>query len=161
MKVYAQSKAGKKYPGTLDDWGQYIVKGIPASNQEYTLVVETPSHLKSYTIFVPGKEKDGTLLGQNIRIRPNMNLAGDINKDKVIDIKDIQEVVDAYGIKDNSLVKENINQDGIVDELDVRYVEKNFLTKGPDAPSNKVPKEKIGNKGLEYFLRLIGLETNQ
>lgn len=44
-------KLGKNIP-TLDDWGQYIVKGIPASNQEYTLVVETPSHLKSYTNFV-------------------------------------------------------------------------------------------------------------
>lgn len=161
VKVYAQSKAGKKYSGTLDDWGQFSIKGIPASNQEYTLVVETPSHLKSHTNFVPGKEKDGTLLGQNIRLRPNLNLAGDINKDKVIDIKDIQEVVDAYGIKDKSIIKEDINQDGTVDEFDVRYVEKNFLTKGPDAPVNKVPKEKIGNKGLEYFLRLIGLETNQ
>ncbi|MGE6257194.1 S8 family serine peptidase [Heyndrickxia sporothermodurans] len=159
IKVYVQSRAGKKYPGTLDDWGQFTVRGVPASNQEYTLVVETPSHLKSYTNFTPGKDKDGELLGQFIRILPNKNFAGDINGDKVVDIKDIQLVVDAYGIKDKSIVKEDINQDGVVDEKDVRLVEKNFLTKGPDAPENKQPKEKIGNKGIEYFLRLIGLET--
>jgi len=159
IKVYAQSRTGQKYTGTLDDWGQFEIKGIPATNQEYTLVVDAPSHLKSYTNFIPGKEKDGTLIGQYIRVRPNLNLAGDINGDKVIDIKDIQLVVDAYGTKDKSIVKEDINQDGVVDETDVRFVEKNFLASGPDAPSNKQPKEKIGNKGLDYFLRLIGLET--
>lgn len=159
IKVYAQSRSGQKFNGTIDQYGQFTITNIPASDQEYTVVIDAPSHLKSFTTIIPGKEKDGSLSGQRIRIIPAQNLAGDINGDKVIDIKDIQLVVDAYGIKDKSIVKEDINQDGIVDEKDVRFIEKNFLSKGPDAPANKVPKEKIGNKGIEYFLRLIGLEA--
>ena len=83
-----------------------------------------------------------------------------MNGDKMIDILDIQSVVDAYGTKDTSIVPQDLNQDGVVDETDIRFVEKNFLTKGPDAPADKQPKESLGNgkKGLEYFLRLIGLE---
>ncbi|MEA1855428.1 S8 family serine peptidase [Cytobacillus sp. OWB-43] len=156
IKVYAQTRSGKNYKGTLDDHGQFTVKGIPASSQDYTLVIEAPGHLKSATTFVPGKKIDGELFGQHQTIRPKLGLAGDVNGDKVIDIKDIRKIVDAYEDEDTSKRKEDINQDGIVDELDIRITEKNFLTKGPDAES-KQPKEKIGNKDLEYFLRLIGL----
>ncbi|USK33344.1 hypothetical protein LIT25_22945 [Bacillus sp. F19] len=58
---------------------------------------------------------------------------------------------------------QDINQDGVVNEIDIRCVEKNFLMKGPDAPADKQPKETLGNsmKGLNCFLRLVGLEPKQ
>ncbi|MDQ0270070.1 S8 family serine peptidase [Cytobacillus purgationiresistens] len=157
INLYAQTRSGKKYKGTIDSYGQFQVKGIPASSQEYTLVIEAPGHLKSSSTFIPGKMVDGELIGQLQRVRPALGLAGDVNGDKVIDIKDIRDAVDAYGDEDSSMKKEDINQDGKVDEADIRLIEKNFLAKGPDA-GNKEPKETIGKKDLEYFLRLIELE---
>ncbi|MFJ7936298.1 S8 family serine peptidase [Sporosarcina sp. NPDC096371] len=160
-QVYALSRGGKKYPGTINKNGSFEINGIPASDQEYTAVFEVPGHLKVMKKFIPGyHDAKGELRGQFIRMGQR-SLAGDVNGDKMIDIRDIQSVVDAYGTKDSSIVPQDLNQDGVVDEADVRLIEKNFLTKGPDAPADKQPKEKIGNKGLEYFLRLIGLEVKQ
>ncbi|MGG3911784.1 S8 family serine peptidase [Peribacillus simplex] len=156
-QVYALSRSGKKYPGTIDKSGKFTVNDIPASDQVYTAVFDVPGHLKVMKKFIPGYHEKGELRGQFLRIGQR-SLAGDVNGDKMIDILDIQSVVDAYGTKDSSIVPQDLNQDGVVDETDIRFVEKNFLTKGPDAPADKQPKEKIGKKGLEYFLRLIGLE---
>jgi subtilisin family serine protease len=162
-QVYALSKSGEKYPGTIDVRGKFTVNDIPASDQVYTAVFDVPGHLKVMKKFIPGyHDANGELRGQFLRIGQR-SLAGDVNGDKMIDILDIQSVVDAYGTKDTSIVPQDLNQDGVVDETDVRLIEKNFLTKGPDAPANKQPKESLGNgkKGLEYFLRLIGLEPKQ
>ncbi|MFJ7936294.1 S8 family serine peptidase [Sporosarcina sp. NPDC096371] len=159
-QVYALSRSGKKYKGTISKTGTYTINGIPASDQEYTAVFDVPGHLNAMQKFIPGYDAKGELRGQSFFFS-KQSIAGDVNGDKVIDILDIQSVVDAYGTKDTSIVKQDINQDGVVDEADVRLIEKNFLTKGPDAPADKQPKEKIGNKGLEYFLRLIGLEVKQ
>ncbi|MFC9600495.1 S8 family serine peptidase [Peribacillus butanolivorans] len=157
-QVYALSRSGKKYPGTIAKNGAIKINDIPASDQVYTAVFEVPGHLKAMKKFIPGyHDANGELRGQFLRIGQR-SLAGDVNGDKMIDILDIQSVVDAYGTKDSSIVPQDINQDGEVNETDIRFVEKNFLTKGPDAPADKQPKEKIGKKGLEYFLRLIGLE---
>lgn len=160
-KAYALSRSGKKYLGTIDSYGEFLIKNLPASNQEFTVVVEVPGHLKSMLNFVPGYPVDGEIRGQAFTFSSFESFAGDINGDKMIDIKDIQSVVDAYGDKNTSKIKEDINQDGIVDETDVRLIEKNFLKKGPDASLSAQPKEKIGNKGIEYFLRLIGLELKE
>lgn len=160
-QVYALSRSGKKYPGTIAKNGAITINDIPASDQVYTAVFEVPGHLKAMKKFIPGyHDANGELRGQFLRIGQR-SLAGDVNGDKMIDILDIQSVVDAYGTKDSSIVPQDINQDGEVNETDIRFVEKNFLTKGPDAPADKQPKEKIGKKGLEYFLRLIGLEPKQ
>jgi len=160
-QVYALSRSGKKYKGTIKRNASFEINGIPASDQVYTAVFEVPGHLKVMKKFIPGyHDENGELRGQFLRIGQR-SLAGDVNGDKMIDILDIQSVVDAYGTKDSSIVRQDINQDGVVDETDVRLIETNFLTKGPDAPDNKQPKEKIGKKGLEYFLRLIGLEVKQ
>ncbi|USK31986.1 S8 family serine peptidase [Bacillus sp. F19] len=160
-QVYALSRSGKKYPGTIDKSGKFTVNDIPASDQVYTAVFDVPGHLKVMKKFIPGyHDANGELRGQFLRIGQR-SLAGDVNGDKMIDILDIQSVVDAYGTKDTSIVPQDLNQDGVVDEADVRLIETNFLTKGPDAPANKQPKEKIGKKGLEYFLRLVGLEPKQ
>ena len=85
-------------------------------------------------------------------------VAGDVNQDAMIDINDVIQAVAFYG-KENK--KADINQDGIVNETDIRFIEKNFLKVGPDVPKNKKPKEKLGNKGLEDFLRAIGLEPKK
>ncbi|PEJ52239.1 hypothetical protein CN692_22045 [Bacillus sp. AFS002410] len=79
-----------------------------------------------------------------------------MNKDRVIDIRDVHSVANTYGT--NTPVKEDINQDRSVNETDIRFVEKNFLRIGHDAQNNKQPKETLNKKRLTDFLHELGLE---
>ncbi|EEK71115.1 Peptidase Vpr; Serine peptidase; MEROPS family S08A [Bacillus mycoides] len=159
-QVYAMSPKGKKYQGTIDSRGEYTIKGIPASNEAYTVVFDVPGHLKAMKKFIPGYSVNGEMRGQHVGVRAK-NLAGDVNGDRLIDIRDMQSVVDVYGKKDASILPQDLNQDGVVDEKDVRFVEKNFLQKEVGVPEVVKPKEKIGKKGLTDFLRQIGLEPKK
>ncbi|WP_369902126.1 S8 family serine peptidase [Bacillus manliponensis] len=156
-KVYAMSQSGKKYKGTIDSKGRYTINGIPASTEAYTVVMDVPGHLKAMKKFIPGYAVNGEMRGQYIRLGAK-GLAGDVNGDRLIDIRDMQSVVNVYGKKDASIVPQDINQDGVVDETDVRFIEKNFLQKEVGVPEVVKPKETVGKKGLEDFLRQIGLE---
>ncbi|MGG0186698.1 S8 family serine peptidase [Bacillus rhizoplanae] len=156
-QVYAISQSGKKYKGTIDEKGFYTINGIPASTEVYTVVFDVPGHLKAMKKFIPGYSVDGEMRGQYVRVGAK-NLAGDVNGDRLIDIRDMQSVAEVYGKKDASIVPQDINQDGVVDETDVRYIEKNFLQKEVGVPEAVKPKETIGKKGLADFLRQIGLD---
>lgn len=159
-QVYAMSPKGKKYQGTIDSTGAYTIKGIPASMEAYTFVIDVPGHLKAMKKFIPGYSVNGEMRGQHMRLVAK-NLAGDVNGDRLIDIRDMQSVVDVYGKKDASISPQDLNQDGVVDEKDVRFIEKNFLQKEVGVPEVVKPKETIGKKGLADFLRQIGLEPKK
>ena len=90
-----------------------------------------------------------------------MSLAGDVNSDSLIDIKDVRDIVEYYGKENPEIQTYDLNQDGVVNETDVRFIEKNFLTKGPDAPKGKSPKETNGKKDLTYYLNMMGLEPTE
>ncbi|OFD54286.1 peptidase S8 [Bacillus mycoides] len=156
-QVYVLSPKGKKYKGTIDSKGAYTINGIPASTEAHTVVVDVPGHLKAMKKFIPGYSVNGEVHGQYFRLGTK-GLAGDVNGDRLIDIRDMQSVVDVYGKKDASILPQDLNQDGVVDETDVRFIEKNFLQKEVDVPEVVKPKETIGKKGLADFLRQIGLE---
>ncbi|PGX02652.1 S8 family serine peptidase [Bacillus sp. AFS033286] len=156
-EVYVLSPKGKKYKGTIDSKGAYTINGIPASTEAHTVVVDVPGHLKAMNKFIPGYSINGEVRGQYFRLGTK-GLAGDVNGDRLIDIRDMQSVVDVYGKKDASILPQDLNQDGVVDETDVRFIEKNFLQKEVDVPEVVKPKETIGKKGLADFLRQIGLE---
>ncbi|MGG0186666.1 S8 family serine peptidase, partial [Bacillus rhizoplanae] len=159
-EVYVLSQSGKKYKGTIDTRGAFTINGIPASTEAHTLVVDVPGHLKMMKKFIPGYSVNGEMRGQHIRLG-GRSLAGDVNGDRLIDIRDMQSVVNVYGKKDASILPQDINQDGVVDETDVRFVEKNFLQKEVGVPEVVKPKETIGKKDLKYFLSLIGLEPKK
>ena len=55
----------------------------------------------------------------------------------------------------------DVNQDGVVNEIDIRFIEKNFLKKGRDAKENQKPKENVGPVTLDKILRSIGLEPKK
>ncbi|MBG9689326.1 hypothetical protein ABD97_29725 [Bacillus mycoides] len=97
------------------------------------------------------------MLGQYYYARPDENLAGDVNGDKVIDIKDAEIIASKYGKKGVSVKDGDLNKDGIVDEKDIRFVEKNFLKKGPDAAKSQTPVEKSKSGTLADILKKLGL----
>ncbi|EQB37063.1 hypothetical protein M948_09240 [Virgibacillus sp. CM-4] len=157
-KVYAVSPNGEKYKGTIDARGNYTILGVPADGKEYQAVVDVPGHLKSYISFLSGYELDGNYYGKFIKPGSKLNLAGDVNEDSFIDIKDVKDIAKYYGEEDPKKQTYDVNQDGVINETDVRFIEKNFLAKGPDAPKGKSPMETIGKKDLNYYLDKMGLK---
>ncbi|MBO9129213.1 dockerin type I domain-containing protein [Bacillus sp. 165] len=157
-KIYAKAADGKVHKGTISANGSYNIMGVPASGEAYTLYVKVPGHLTSAITANLGKQIGGEWYGQSYNFSFSTVYAGDVNKDKVIDIRDVQLIAEAYGTSSETIVQEDINRDGTVYEADIRFVEKNFLRVGPDAKSTKQPKETINNKGLAAFLHELGLE---
>ncbi|WP_436376140.1 S8 family serine peptidase [Cytobacillus sp. BC1816] len=159
-KVFAKAANGKIYEGTLDSKGLFEVI-VPADKKAYTVYVEVPGHMAEYKNVMASIEKEGEQQGLYVRINPEDNLAGDVTQDQIVDIRDLKEAVDNYGKKAPKNPHLDINQDGVVDETDVRWIEKNFLTKGSLAGKGNQPKETIGKKRLEDFLKMIGLEPKE
>ena len=155
-KVYVQGPDGDKYKGTLEPAGGFFIEDIPAQKGKYDVIVEVPGHLKSVTTVDLAKEVDGEWKGMWSRSYPSMNFAGDVNGDGVIDILDVMRVVAQYGKKNEQA---DIDRSGAVDEQDIRLIEQNFLRKAKD--SKKKPVEKLGGKGINDFLKSIGLEPKE
>ncbi|MFC7785815.1 S8 family serine peptidase [Rossellomorea sp. GCM10028870] len=159
-KVYAKAADGKTYEASeIFDNGYFTIDNLPLSEEEYEIYVKVPGHLTTKASAKLVKNVDGDLAGVRILVDTGKALAGDVNGDKVVDIQDAIVSVFSYGKENVGVNKGDINQDGKVDESDLRFIEKNFLEKGPDAKGNKKPKEKLGKVTLEKLFRSIGLET--
>lgn len=156
VKVTAKEANGKTYNGVFEkNSASFKVDKLPVSDEPYELKIEVPGHLDIIHEVKVGKEKNGELLGNFISVKQPVNKAGDVNGDGVIDIMDVMRLVAEYGKDDGET---DINKDGIVDETDIRFVEKNFLEVGPNV--KKQPVEKLGKKDLNDLLEAIGLEPS-
>ena len=153
FKVYAEASNGKKYTAEVNEYGEYLLYGMPASEKEFTIYFELPGHINTQTTVQPGYDYKDEFIGEEFWVDLVPSPAGDVNGDGVIDIHDVMRVVAQYG-KDHP--NTDINLDGIVDETDIRYIEKNFLKVGEGV--KKAPMEKLGPKGLNDFLKAVGLE---
>lgn len=156
-KVYAKAANGKTYAGSIDPSGVFYIYDLPVTSKEYDIIVEVPGHLNSKLTVHLSKREDGELIGTNPWLPQDqpISYAGDVNGDGMIDIEDLKKMVRAY---ERSSKREDLNQDGIVNEKDVRFIEKNFLRADPDGKGKGKPKEKDGNKGLSYYLGELGLQ---
>ncbi|MGM0865820.1 MAG: S8 family serine peptidase [Bacillota bacterium] len=163
VEITAISPDGTKYEGELveSSKSEFEIHGIPASEETYKVVVKVPGHFESHTTVTVGEEVNGDVLGVKERMFPGLQLTGDVDGDNIIDINDAIISVFSYGKEGVGVNKGDINQDGKVDETDLRFIEKNFLEKGQGAKKNKKPKEKHGKVTLEKLFRSIGLELNQ
>ncbi|MDF2038418.1 S8 family serine peptidase [Cytobacillus oceanisediminis] len=158
-KVYAKAADGETYEATeIFDNGYFTIDNLPLSEKEYEIFVKVPGHLSSKVTTKLVKNVDGELAGVRVPVDMDENYAGDVNGDMMVDIQDAIISVFSYGKENVGVNKGDLNQDGKVDETDLRFIEKNFLEKGPDAKENKEPKEKQGKVTLEKLFRSIGLE---
>jgi hypothetical protein len=161
-KVYAKASDGKTYEASeIFENGYFTIDNLPLSEKEYEIYIEVPGHLTSKLKTKLVKNFDGDLSGVRMHVKMDKSQAGDVTGDKMVDIRDAVISVFSYGKEDTGVKKGDLNQDGKVDESDLRLIEKNFLEKGPDANGNNNPKEKLGKVTLEKLFRSIGLETKK
>src|SRR5699024_3089182 len=153
-KVYAKSKSGETFSGMIENDGSFEIKSVPVSEEAYDIYVEVPGHLATKVTTQLGGEQDGELVGQIRTVTMGMNAAGDINGDGVIDIMDVMRLVGLYNSESDQA---DLNKDGIVDEIDARFIEHNFMQRGADA-NDKEPIANLGGKGLYDLFKSIGLE---
>ncbi|MFP7297144.1 S8 family serine peptidase [Neobacillus niacini] len=157
-KVYAKDADGSIYPGSiLSKTGKFEIV-VPVSSKAHSIYVELPGHTIEYKNQMLSMPAAGEYFGTYQSINPSISFAGDVTGDQVIDIRDVKDAVENYGKQNPENENLDINQDGVVNETDVRWIEKNFLTVGPKAGNGNKPKETIGKKGLADFLKMIGLE---
>ncbi|RBP88256.1 hypothetical protein DFO70_11525 [Cytobacillus firmus] len=158
-KVYAKVADGNTYEASeIFANGYFTIDNLPLSEKEYEIYVKVPGHLTSKLTTKLVQNVDGELAGVRLLAKMDKNAAGDVNGDMMVDIQDAIISVFSYGKENAGVNKGDVNQDGKVDETDLRFIEKNFLEKGPDAKESKKPKEKHGKVTLEKLFRSIGLE---
>jgi subtilisin family serine protease len=158
VKVYAKDADSNIYPGTIMSKNGRFEINVPASSKAHSIYVELPGHTIEYKNQMLSMPVEGEYFGTYQSINPSISFAGDVTDDQIVDIRDIEEAVAHYGKQNPENKNLDINQDGVVNETDVRWIEKNFLTVGPKAGKGNTPKESIGKKGLADFLKMIGLE---
>ncbi|PYY27001.1 S8 family serine peptidase [Paenibacillus illinoisensis] len=150
IEVYAETASGKKYEGTLQKYGEFLIDGIPATGEMTTIYTRVPGHLPSKLAVVLSKTINGEYYGINQLNSSDFTYAGDINGDGVIDIYDMELVTKHYHTSDEIA---DIDQDGYVGDVDVNYITNNF---GKTANySTQKPVMQIGEKDLGYFLNKI------
>ncbi|WP_179865434.1 S8 family serine peptidase [Bacillus sp. AFS017336] len=148
VKAYVVDKNGKQYKADISENGYMTIFDIPATADDYTLVVNIPGHYQYSKKLKLSKLIDGKVQGIDYFAYTDTAAAGDLNGDNVIDIFDAKIIANkAKATGDN--LKEDLNKDGVVDLVDFNYVEKNFMTTNPYFPTSIKPVEKTSKLTLE------------
>jgi hypothetical protein len=82
-------------------------------------------------------------------------IAGDVNKDNVIDIMDALTIQTDWGTSKRSL---DINYDGIIDAKDFAFVEKNFEMQNPTVDNAPKPVKTFKGKTLAAIKSALGIQ---
>ncbi|MFC7786457.1 S8 family serine peptidase [Rossellomorea sp. GCM10028870] len=159
VEITAISPDGTKYKGEIVESSKSIfeIHGIPASEDTYKVVVKAPGHFESHTTVTVGEVVNGEVLGIKERMYPGLQLAGDVNGDHVIDIKDAFFLKNHINKPGERPLKADINQDGAIDATDMSFVVNNYLKVNEMVDNAPSPTEKHGGKSLEDILKEVGL----
>jgi hypothetical protein len=156
-KVTVTSADGKtvvESPVT-DRYGSYLIDGLKADINPYTLKVDVPGYFTMNQKFELYSDVRGEIVGKRIRYNLPIAVAGDTNKDNVIDILDALAVQTYWGTNKASA---DFNFDKVVDAKDMNYVVKNYGLQNPTVEN--APKAKTSYKGatLDTVLSQLGLQ---
>ncbi|MFP7299111.1 S8 family serine peptidase [Neobacillus niacini] len=132
--------------------GQFVIAGLDPSKDDYLVKQDIPGHFNTYKTFNAHFELDGKIYGHGINnlgsAKVPVAIAGDVNKDDVIDIMDALAIQTYWGTNKRST---DINFDGTVDAKDFAFVEKNFSMQNPWVTTPPKAKEKYKGKTLEII----------
>ncbi|QED46896.1 S8 family serine peptidase [Cytobacillus dafuensis] len=136
--------------------GEYTLDGIKVDPNPYTIKVDVPGHFTMYrTMDYLSDNIRGELIGKFMRDSLDRALAGDVNKDNVIDVLDAIELQKNWG---TNHAASDLNFDKTVDKKDMYYIIKNYGASNPTVEN--APNAKKTHKGasLDSILSQLGLK---
>ncbi|MGG0175594.1 S8 family serine peptidase [Gottfriedia acidiceleris] len=155
-KVTATDSNGKVYEGVTKSSGTVQVPNLPLSDDKYDFELNIPGHYTIHKDFSIGfHDENGKVTAQHLFLRLNTAIAGDVNKDDVIDIKDALYLQTYW---DTNKRDADINFDGVVDAKDMAFVEENYLTQNPTSNNAPTPIKKYQSQTLETVKSALGIK---
>ncbi|WP_176545163.1 S8 family serine peptidase [Bacillus sp. AFS041924] len=155
IKVKATSSNGTVYEGVNNSAPTFQISNLPLTDDTFELEVNIPGHFTVHKDFTIGFHEDGKVTYQNLTQTLNPTYAGDVNKDDVIDVMDVLYLQTYWGTNKRDA---DINFDGVVDEKDLAFVEKNYLMQNPTINHAPAPKKKYKSQTLESVKSNLGVK---
>ena len=148
IKVKATGSDGKIYNGAI---GQelalsYRIPNLPLTDEPFQLEFNVPGHFTVNKQFTIGFHEDGIVINQNLLLPYHPAIAGDVNKDDVIDVLDALYIQTHWGTNKREA---DINYDGNVNAKDFAFVEKNYLMQNPTIKNAPIATKKVKGATLE------------
>ncbi|UOY94213.1 S8 family serine peptidase [Ectobacillus sp. JY-23] len=137
----------------MDGSGRFNIEPLPLNENPYTFEVTVPGHFSTKKKQKVGFEYKGEMYGKSDSINISL-VAGDVNQDNVIDVKDAIAVQEAWNTNNRAA---DINFDGIANAKDIKFVQKNYLKQNPTALDAPAPITELNGKTLESILKELGL----
>ncbi|WP_057915248.1 S8 family serine peptidase [Peribacillus muralis] len=155
VKVKATSSNGTVYEGLNNSSVVYQIPHLPLTDDTYEFELNVPGHFTVHKNFTIGFHHDGKVTNQNLYLNLKTANAGDINKDDVIDVMDALYLQTYWGTNKRDA---DINFDGVVDEKDMAFVERNYLMQNPTINYAPTPKKKYKAQNLESIKKALGIK---
>ncbi|MGL5380291.1 fibronectin type III domain-containing protein, partial [Clostridium sp.] len=155
LNIKVKDNKGKEYPIIYNNDVNKFIAVLPLKEDMYTLTYDMPGHFiidRRFTI----DRVDDFGGGYVESIEFERVLAGDINKDNVIDINDAIIIRDNYL---STLREADINYDIIVDMKDMNYIIQNYLTKNPNIIDSPEPVEEKDGEVLQDVINSLKKTT--
>ncbi|MGG0175593.1 S8 family serine peptidase [Gottfriedia acidiceleris] len=155
IKVKATSSNGTVYDGVVPSKASTFNMQLPLTDDQYELEFNVPGHFTVHKDFTIGFHEAGKVTNQNLSLYGvNPAIAGDVNKDDVIDVMDALYLQTYWGTNKREA---DINFDGVVDAKDLAFVEKNYLMQNPTVKDAPTPKKKDKSQTLEIVKSALGI----
>ncbi|WP_445069191.1 S8 family serine peptidase [Streptomyces sp. SAS_281] len=138
---------GTRRPMTADPTARVSAAGLAPAEKPYRLEIRVPGHFTWTEDIDLGLDGYGAVAGTSGTSVASL-VAGDVNGDDVIDVRDAAAVYDARGTAKRAA---DINHDGTVDGKDLTWVVTNYLRQNTMSDRVTDPAKRLHGRTLEYY----------
>ncbi|MGW6208582.1 S8 family serine peptidase [Streptomyces sp. NPDC055089] len=142
---------GTRRDATLDKAGRISVGGLTPSDKPYRFRVKVPGHFTWTEDIDLGLDGTWGVAGTTSSSAAAL-VAGDVNGDDVVDVRDAAAVYAARGTADRAA---DIDHDGTVGVKDLAWVKDNYLAQNSRADRYTDAVKRLRGKSLEDYLDLM------
>ncbi|MFJ7936291.1 S8 family serine peptidase [Sporosarcina sp. NPDC096371] len=154
VTVQLEDSKGIIHPATLQKNGIIDMGSLPATEKNYTVMIDIPGHYTTYTPLEVGRNVNGVDVGEFITYAPPVSKPGDINKDHKIDIHDAILLQTHWGTDNRNT---DINFDGTTDAKDFKFLGKYYLTENDFVLDTPTPERQVNGKTIETIKKELGI----
>ncbi|WP_031515588.1 S8 family serine peptidase [Streptomyces sp. NRRL F-5123] len=141
---------GTRHVLTPDATGRMSLGGLPPTDRPYRLEVRAPGHFTWYEDVDTALRGDWGTAGTTATTAAAL-VAGDVNGDDVVDVRDAAAVYAARGTADRAA---DIDHDGVVGPKDLHWVVTDYLMQNSTADHLTAPVTEVKGKTLEDYVAL-------